>query len=109
MHNCSYSKHLSHNYRVESQTVVLSELKHPSLPKHDPAHPQPTYETVGTESHEYEDLGKFQEGENYEQVGQASGPPKGKGKYDFTSCLAYAPTDVSGGRGRTTPTTGAQV
>ena len=84
-------------YRVESQvvTVVLSEIDRPSLP--DPAHPQP-YETVGyTESHEYEDLGKFQEGDNYEQIGHPSGPPKGK--YDFTQCPAYATNKVSGQRG----------
>ena len=80
--------------------MVLSEINQPSLP--DPAHPQP-YETVGTESHEYEDLGKFQEGDNYEQVGQPSGPPKGN--YDFTSCPAYAPpTAMPAGRGKTTPT-----
>ena len=84
---------------MELQTVVLSEVNQPSLP--DPAHPQ-LYEAVGTESHEYEDLGKFQEAENYEQIGQPLGPP-GKGNYDFTSCPAYAPTDVSGAK-KITPT-----
>ena len=82
--------------------MALSEINQPSLS--DPSHPQ-QYETVGTEGHEYEDLGKFQEGENYEQIGQPCPP---KGNYKLTSCPAYAQTDVSGGRGRATPTTGAQ-
>ena len=75
--------------------MVLSEINQPSLPY--PTHPQPYETVVGTESYEYEDLRSFQEGDNYEQVGHPSGPPKGN--YDFTQCPAYAMNNVSGQRG----------
>ena len=94
---------------METQTVVMNEISRPSVPNSshrynsslpDPTHPK-LYETVGTESHEYEDLGKFQD-ESYEQIGQPRPPRE---DFDVTSCLAYAPTDV---RRNATPTRGVQ-
>ena len=82
---------------MEPQTVVLNQTSDSDLTYSQ------AYGTMSIDYHDYEDLGKYQDGEIYDQVDEPRTP---NGEINFNSCAAYASRDELGERMRATPTSG---